>query len=65
LRAGLATELITAFVDEEELFAGAAEVGDPVAVLPVLFHLLWRGRLIADLTGSLLGEHTRVVAAPA
>jgi hypothetical protein len=36
------------------LLAGAARVGDPVAVLPVLFHLLWRGRLAADLTATVL-----------
>ena len=34
--------------------AQAAEsVGEPVAVLPVLFHLMWRGELTTDLTVSL------------
>jgi hypothetical protein len=30
--------------------AGAASVGDPLAVLPALFHLMWRHALVADLT---------------
>jgi hypothetical protein len=29
---------------------GAEAVGDPVAVLPVLYHLLWRQDLAADLS---------------
>lgn len=33
---------------------GAERVGDPVAVLPVLFHLMWRGKLGADLSLVLL-----------
>jgi hypothetical protein len=41
------------------LMAGAAAVGDPIATLPVLFHLLWRGELAADLSVP-LGEHTLV-----
>lgn len=36
------------------LFEAAAEVGDRLAVLPVLFHLLWRQVLRADLTSELL-----------
>lgn len=32
------------------LMAAASEVGDPVAVLPVLFHLMWRQELTAELT---------------
>jgi hypothetical protein len=31
------------------LMDGAGTVGDPVAVLPGLFHLLWRGELVCDL----------------
>ena len=31
------------------LLAGAAEAGDNLAVLPVLFHLMWRQVLEADL----------------
>jgi len=33
-----------------ELMEGARTAGDPVAVLPVLFHLLWRHELSVDLT---------------
>jgi hypothetical protein len=29
---------------------GAAAVGEPIAVLPVLFHLLWRQELTVDLS---------------
>jgi hypothetical protein len=35
------------------LMPGALAVGDPIAVLPVLFHLLWSGDLRADLTRTL------------
>jgi hypothetical protein len=41
------------------LMAGAEAAGDPIAVLPVLFHLLWAGELSADLSLP-LGEHTLV-----
>ena len=34
-------------------------VGDPIAVLPVLFHLLWRQALLVDLTVP-LHEASRV-----
>lgn len=36
------------------LFEAAAQVGDGLAVLPVLFHLLWRQMLRVDLAGELL-----------
>jgi hypothetical protein len=39
---------------------GAKAAGDPIAVLPVLFSLLWRRRLLADLTASLLGPGSLV-----
>ena len=32
------------------LMAGTAAAGDPIAVLPVLFHLLWRGVLAVDVS---------------
>ena len=32
------------------LMDGAEAAGDPVAVLPVLYHLLWRQELAADLS---------------
>jgi hypothetical protein len=45
------------------LRAGAVEVGDPVAVLPVLFAMLWRGGLAADLDSRVLDSASTVWAA--
>jgi hypothetical protein len=45
----LAARLRAAFAAPAPLLAGAAAAGDPVAVLPVLFAMLWRGELAADL----------------
>lgn len=48
LRAG---ELLReVFAGGEELLAGAEKVGDPIGCLPVLFHLLWRGELVIDVS---------------
>lgn len=41
------------FATPAGLMAGAEAVGDPIAVLPVLFHLLWRHWLVADLSHPL------------
>jgi hypothetical protein len=41
--------LAEVFAEPGPLRAGAAEVGDPLAVLPVLVAMLWRGGLSADL----------------
>jgi hypothetical protein len=38
------------FAAPAPLMPGAEAAGDPVAVLPVLFHLLWRHELTADLS---------------
>jgi hypothetical protein len=46
------------------LVAGAQAVGDPIAVLPVLFHLLWSHELVTDLSVPLT-EHSLVRAAGA
>ncbi|MEQ4305528.1 hypothetical protein ABNF97_29795 [Plantactinospora sp. B6F1] len=35
------------------MMAGAEAVGDPIAALPALFHLLWRHELRTDLTAPL------------
>ncbi|MEU2131069.1 TnsA-like heteromeric transposase endonuclease subunit [Streptomyces sp. NPDC018352] len=53
-RAGVAARLMTVFAEGGGLLDGARRVGDPVAVLPVLFHLLWRQALTADLGAGLL-----------
>jgi hypothetical protein len=57
-----ASELVSAFSQPRPLVDGAVLAGDPVAVLPVLFHLLWCGRLSADL--SLRLEATTIVTGP-
>jgi hypothetical protein len=54
-----AKALREAFASGCPLMQGAAAVGDPIAVLPVLFHLLWNGSLRADLT-CVLHEGTAV-----
>lgn len=45
-----ATALRAAFAARGALMDGAEAAGDPVAVLPVLYHLLWRQELAADLS---------------
>jgi len=45
--------LRAAFAEPAALMDGAEAVGDPIAVLPVLFHLLWRQQLAADLSRPL------------
>jgi hypothetical protein len=50
-----AAGLLEAFSAGEPLLAGAARVGDPVAVLPVAYHLLWRRELGCDLSVLLSG----------
>ena len=50
-----AAELLEAFGAGRPLLAGTAQVGDPVAVLPVAFHLLWRRELACDMS-VLLGS---------
>lgn len=42
--------LLRAFMDRRALFEGAEAAGRPLVVLPVLFHLLWRGLLRTSLT---------------
>jgi hypothetical protein len=38
------------FAAGEQLLPGAERAGDPIGILPVLFHLMWRGELLADLS---------------
>ena len=49
LHARRAAELQRIFQDPAPLLEGARCVGDPIAVLPTLFHLLWRQVLETDL----------------
>lgn len=46
----IAHALIERFAHPDEIVAGAHDVGDPIATLPVLYHLLWRRILCIDLT---------------
>ncbi|WP_156959787.1 hypothetical protein [Nocardia sp. BMG51109] len=39
--AEVAAALLEAFSESRTLIDGARSVGDPIAVLPVLYHLLW------------------------
>lgn len=52
----VAARLADVFAGPVQLMPGAAEAGDPIAVLPVLFHLLWRHILTADLAARLTGS---------
>lgn len=53
-RTDIAEQLVQTFVAPAPLTAGAARVGDPLAVLPVLFHLLWQQVLTVDLASAVL-----------
>lgn len=50
----VAAALLEVFAEPGPLRSGAGRVGDPLMVLPVLFHLLWSGALVTDVTGRLL-----------
>lgn len=59
---GQAARLREVFTEPGPLMAGADTVGARVAVLPVLFGMLWRGELLADLDADRLGPATLVQA---
>lgn len=46
------SQLLEAFTEPTPVLAGVAAVGDRIAVLPTLFHLLWAGILVTDLTSA-------------
>ena len=52
-------------VDKAVLLTGATAAGDPVAVLPVLFSMLWHRELVCELTTTLLGPASLIATAPA
>jgi hypothetical protein len=60
-----ASALRRAFASPAPLLDGAAEAGDSLGVLPVLFHLLWLRELTADLGSGPLGPLTAVRVAAA
>jgi hypothetical protein len=48
--APVAAVLRAAFAEPVPLMEGAEAAGDPIVVLPVLYHLLWRQELAVDLS---------------
>ncbi|MER8015783.1 TnsA-like heteromeric transposase endonuclease subunit [Streptomyces griseoluteus] len=61
----VASALLAAFSEPLGLLAGARTVGDPLVVLPVLYHLLWRRELTAELRTERLSAAALVRLAPA
>lgn len=55
--------LLKAFDAPAPLLGGALAVGDRIAVLPSLFHLMWTGALAADLAAAPLSGGSLVSAA--
>jgi len=51
--------LLAAFAQPRPLQAGVRQVGDPIGILPVLFHLLWHDHLHTELT-VLLGDRSLI-----
>jgi hypothetical protein len=45
----IAADLLAAATGPTPLMMAVEQVGDPLAVLPVMFHLLWCQELVADL----------------
>jgi hypothetical protein len=64
-REPVADRLQGVFAQNQGLLAGARTVGDPIAVLPVLFHLLWCRELAVDLVGERLSAAMVVRLVPA
>ncbi|MEE1819687.1 TnsA-like heteromeric transposase endonuclease subunit [Streptomyces sp. SP18ES09] len=62
LRRDVAARLLEVFDEPGPLREGAVRVGDPLLVLPVLFHLLWSGVLETDVDSRLLGPDSMVHA---
>lgn len=60
VRAGVVDELLRTFAAPLPLMVGAARAGDTIAVLPTLFHLLWRQLLHVDLTEAVLASSSLV-----
>jgi hypothetical protein len=62
-----AAQLQQVFAQPRSLMKGVVAVGDPIAVLPVLFHLLWHRRLVGDLLWHrrLVGDLTASPLGPA
>ncbi|MGB6163270.1 MAG: TnsA-like heteromeric transposase endonuclease subunit [Pseudonocardiaceae bacterium] len=63
MRAEYAVRLREVFAAPVPLLAGAEAVGDRIAVLPTLFHLMWAGTLVADLASAPLNGASLVTVA--
>ncbi len=61
-RGDIAGVLAGVFAEPKPLMGGTCEAGDPVAVLPVLYHLLWKQLLVTDVTAGPLGPGSLVSA---
>jgi hypothetical protein len=59
---GVAAQLVRAFAQPAPLLEGVQTAGDPIAVLPVAYHLLWARILQADLATVPLGRSSLVTA---
>ena len=59
-RGDIAGVLTGVFAEPKPLMGGTCEAGDPVAVLPVLYHLLWTQMLVTDVTAGPLGPGSLV-----
>jgi hypothetical protein len=54
-RHDVAGVLTGVFTEPKPLMGGAREAGDPLGILPVVYHLLWQQVLVTELTAGLLG----------
>jgi TnsA endonuclease-like protein len=59
-RGDIAGVLTGVFAEPKPLMVGTREAGDPVAILPVLYHLLWKQVLVTDVTAGPLGPGSLV-----
>ncbi|MFF0065728.1 hypothetical protein ACFYRC_30090 [Streptomyces sp. NPDC005279] len=62
-RRPVADRLRVVLGEAQPLLAGAERVGDGLALLPMLYHLLWQHELTADLLLAPLGSGTAVCLA--
>ncbi|MGW2514101.1 TnsA-like heteromeric transposase endonuclease subunit [Streptomyces scopuliridis] len=60
-RPGLMPAVVAAFARPRPLIEGAEAAGDPIKVLPAVFHALWHEQLTTDLDTPL---HERVLVGP-
>ena len=60
-RSDIAAALLEVFTEATPLMRGAHDTGDPIVVLPVLYHLLWKHGLVIELEERLIGPGSLVV----